>query len=471
MNSRAKQLIWVFFEKFGVVLISVFTFFIYAKLLGPKELGIALFVLSIGQGLAVFLFSLLEDPLVRHSDPTSAHFDSAFWAGLVTSFILVALIMVGCLLYTEDTRMRWLMFVSSLHIPVLTISRIYIADLRRKGQFKALAKRTLWGRVIGSAVGLALAWFGQGSWAIIAQSILMFGVSLAIMLVSSELVIGRQFSKPALKELLKVGWPLAVRGGSWDALNRGVTILLGVTAGATEVGIFGLARRMIDMPRSAIYGGLLSYALPAFSRNQDNLENLQKMFCFSTKTTCFVIFPMFVGLALVAPYLIPAIFGDEWEASVHLIQILAVVAAISNIMLYVPSALTAVARTQLTLGAEVFATIAALVLVSVLGGTYGGLAGALAMAAHGMLLFPAKMLGVNKAIAVSPRRLIGSVYKSLLACVLMSAVVTISLYFIGVENVVVAGVYAVIIGAITYLTSYTLLYRTWAKDLKVFLTK
>ncbi|MBU6952258.1 oligosaccharide flippase family protein [Hahella sp. HN01] len=471
LNHRAWKLMWVFVEKFSIVLISVFTFFIYAKLLGPGELGLALFALSIGQGIGVIYVAFLEDPLVRQNDVQAAHFDSAFWGGLVVSLVTAAAVMIGSLFASDDVRFQWLMFISVLHIPLLTTGHIYVADLRRKGKFKSLAKRTMGGKLIGAAVGLTLAWTGYGSFAIIVQSVIMALVSLVIMMRTSELHIGSQFRMSVFGELLSVGWPLALRGASWDAMNRGIAIILGLTAGSAAVGVYGLARRMIDMPRSAIYGGLLSYALPAFSRNQHDLPNLQKMFCFTTLTTCFIVLPMFVGLALVAPYLIPTLFGEEWRPAAPLIQILALVAAVGNTLIYVPTALTAVAKNKLTLPSELIAAGSALVFTAVMGAEMGALAGACAFIVHTLIASPAKVIGLKKALHIEPSEWLRTVYKSIVAATCMVGAVYAFVTYYSTLHPALLSATIIAIGMMTYLTMYTLLHKTWVSDLKAFLMK
>ncbi|WP_243430898.1 oligosaccharide flippase family protein, partial [Pseudomonas sp. 51_B] len=127
--------------------------------------------------------------------------------------------------------------------------------------------------------------------------------------------------------------------------------------------MFNLAMRIIDLPRSAIYNGLMSYALPVFARRSAEPARLIGVIGDSTAISGFVLTPLFFGIALTAEDIILLIFGAKWADAIPLLQVLACTAALGNLALYATTALVAVNRTHLTLKAEVATTLLALALV------------------------------------------------------------------------------------------------------------
>jgi O-antigen/teichoic acid export membrane protein len=65
-------------------------------------------------------------------------------------------------------------------------------------------------------------------------------------------------------------------------------------------------------------------ALPAFSRIQDERDRLLNAFYRMTEVVAVIAVPAFSGLAVLAPSLVPVIFGPSWSAAVPLLQALAV---------------------------------------------------------------------------------------------------------------------------------------------------
>jgi O-antigen/teichoic acid export membrane protein len=214
----------------------------------------------------------------------------------------------------------------------------------------------------------------------------MDGVSTLVLMRSERRRIPFLIDRQVLGELLRAGLPVCVNVMSSQTLQRGVNLILGLTAGAHAVGMFNLAMRIIDLPRSAIYNGLMSYALPVFARRSAEPARLIGVIGDSTAISGFVLTPLFFGIALTAKDIILLIFGAKWADAIPLLQVLACTAALGNLALYATTALVAVNRTHLTLKAEVATTLLALVLVYLLGATYGGMAAALALLLRMLLI-------------------------------------------------------------------------------------
>ncbi|HLV18004.1 MAG TPA: polysaccharide biosynthesis protein, partial [Pseudomonas sp.] len=65
IRERLARLAWIFSEKFGLILLSMLSFFVFAHLLSPEELGLGVLIIVIVELVALLFSSLIEDPLVR----------------------------------------------------------------------------------------------------------------------------------------------------------------------------------------------------------------------------------------------------------------------------------------------------------------------------------------------------------------------------------------------------------------------
>ncbi|CCN37496.1 putative Polysaccharide biosynthesis protein [Vibrio nigripulchritudo SO65] len=470
MNSRVIKLLWIAFEKFGMTIVSIATFFIYAKLLTPLVFGMAVLALSIGQGVAVIFGNLFEDALVQHKDPQSTHFDTAFWGGISISAVLSFSILGICWFLAIDPALFNLIAFSLLHIVLVSVTSLYVAKLRRIGRFDTLAKRSMLSRLVGAGAGIGLVLYGFGSVAVVAQSVIIEIVGLAYLLFVTNHRIGLSFQRKAFFELSSVGWMLCVRRLSWDASIRGIPILLGMTAGTAAVGLFGFAWRIVEMPRSAIASGLLSYALPVFSRRQKQKEELCQLFQLSTKFTAMIVTPLFVGLALVAPTLVPWLFGDKWLDAILPTQIFALVAVISLARIYVPVSFTAVAKPSTALISDLVGTIAALTVTAMFGAAYGAMAAALGMLLRVFVTMPFSMKGYSKIFGLNGFNQIKPVSSAWLASLGMVFAVVISGQFIE-SSLEVIFLATCLIGAASYVVCMKLVYPSWQQDLRQFLNR
>ncbi|XHF34001.1 oligosaccharide flippase family protein [Pseudomonas chlororaphis] len=464
-NHRLTTLTWIFTEKFGLILLSMITFVAYARLLSPAELGVGTVIIAIVELIGLVYSSVLEDPLVRLERLEDKHISTAYWAAVLVSLASIGVISGAVMLYTPDPVLQWMTVVASLKILFTMMARVYVAQMRRSSNFRMLASRTLLGKVAGGVGGIAVALWGLGAWAVIAQALIMELVSIIVLMRADPRRIPFHIDGPILRELLRSGAPVAINALSSQTLQRGVNVVLGITAGANAVGMFNMAMRIIELPRTAIYNGLLSYALPAFSRRSAEPKRLIGIIGDSTAVSGFLLTPLFIGIALTANDLILLIFGAKWAEAIPLLQVLACTAAIGNSAMYATTALVAVNRSHLTIKAEVLTTALALALVYTLGNLYGGMAAAGALLARMLVITPLQIRGLNTAIGYSWRGFFEASYRSVIASLVMAATVLVVLPQLGLQGYLHL-IGSIVIGALSYAVGYSVMHPHWPQEFK-----
>ena len=471
VNQRLVTLSWIFTEKFGLIFLSMITFVVYARLLSPEELGVGTIIIASVEVIGILCSSVLEDPLVRLERLDERHIATAFWVAVLASLVSIAIITAVAMLWLASTALQWMTALASVKILFTMMARVYVVQLRRSSNFRMLASRTLLGKVSGGVAGISAALLGLGAWAVIAQALIMEFVSILVLMLGDRRRIPWVIDGPFLRELLTAGLPVAVNTLSSQTLQRGVNVILGITAGTHAVGIFNLAMRMIDLPRTAFYNGLMSYALPAFARRSAEPSRLIGFIFDSTAISCFLLTPIFIGIAVTADDIVLLIFGAKWADAIPLLQVLACTAAIGNTAMYATTALVAVNRTHLTLKAEVGTTLLALALVYGLGPLYGGMAAALALLLRMLIVTPLQIRGLNTAIGSGWRAFFTSSYRSVTASLVMAAAVLWLAPLLQVQGVVHLAC-SIGIGALTYALAYSLLHPRWPQEFKsVFTTR
>ncbi|MBZ9781541.1 oligosaccharide flippase family protein [Pseudomonas sp. REP124] len=470
-NQRLVTLTWIFTEKFGLIFLSMITFVIYARLLSPEELGVGTVIIAIVEVIGILFSSVLEDPLVRLERLDERRIATAFWAAVLASLASIAIISGVAVLWLDSANLQWMTAVASVKILFTMMARVYVAEMRRSSNFKMLASRTLLGKIFGGVAGIAVAFWGFGAWAVIAQALVMEFVSIVVLMNGDRRRMPMVIDGPFLRDLLKTGLPVAVNTLSSQTLQRGVNVVLGITAGTHAVGMFNLAMRIIDLPRTAFYNGLMSYALPAFARRHAEPARLIGFICDSTAVSGFLLTPIFIGIAVTASDIILLIFGTKWADAIPLLQVLACTAAIGNTAMYATTALVAVNRTHLTLKAEVGTTLLALALVYFLGPLYGAMAGALALLLRMVIVTPLQIRGLKTAIGYDWHAFFASSYRSVTAALVMTVLVLWLMPRLQVHGFVHLAC-SIGVGALTYALAYSLLHPRWPQEFKsVFTTR
>lgn len=468
-NHRLMTLVWIFTEKFGLIFLSMITFFAYARLLSPEELGVGVVIIAIVEMIGVLYSSVLEDPLVRLERLEDKHISSVFWASVLISLLSIVVISLAAMLYDTTPAIRWMTAVASVKILFTMMARVYVAQMRRNSNFKMLASRTLLGKVLGGVGGIAVALWGFGAWAVIAQALIMEFVSIVVLMLSDRRRIAFYIDWRVLRELLTAGLPIAINVLSAQALQRGANVVLGITAGASAVGMFNMALRIIDLPRTAIYNGLMSYALPVFARRSAEPSRLIAIICASTAISGFLLTPLFIGIALTADDIILLIFGAKWAEAIPMLQVLACAAAIGNTGMYASTALVAVNRIRLTLKAEIGTTLLALALIYALGNRYGGMAAALALLVRIVMITPLQISALNTAIGFGWRSFFEPNYRSVSATLFMAMAVIVVVPRLGLQGYSHLAC-TMVVGAVSYALAYSVLHRRWLHEFKAVFT-
>src|SRR3546814_8798630 len=80
---------------------------------------------------------------------------------------------------------------------------------------------------------------------------------------------------------------------------------------------------MVQLVRSLLSSAVYHVGLSAFARLQNDLPALARAYVQATRISCLVGFPIGIGMALLGPLLIRALFGSKWDESTVLLAVLA----------------------------------------------------------------------------------------------------------------------------------------------------
>lgn len=357
---------WALIESVTLILTSIVSILVMARLLGPTDFGIAVSATVTVQFLNLFAEGLFCEALVQRTRLDQTHINSAFGAALVVAIALVAL----CWFAGEPIARLYghpgfaaVLRTASFGLPFAAYTGIQTGLLRRQFGFRQLAMRTLAARLAAVAFGLALAVYGAGPWSVVAQylSAAVFG-AVALWYWSSQPV-GVRISPSALKELLRFVLPWLA--GELLLVNQArlFQLVLGYFVGVRDFAFLNIAFRITDTVREVIGHIASNVGMSVFARVQHDRQMLAGSFAAGTRSLCIVAMPMFAGLAISAHVLVPAVLGDEWSPSVPIVQALAVsgLASFAGTFCYV--VFSALGRPRLTFACGLFDVVASAAVV------------------------------------------------------------------------------------------------------------
>jgi O-antigen/teichoic acid export membrane protein len=406
--------------QFGRLIVAV----LLARLLAPRDFGLANMVLVFSSLVLVFSDLALGAAIVQRKVLTEADRATAFWtsmaAGTLFTVLLIGLAGPIAAFYGED-EVRPLLMVLAGTFLISSIATTHEALLVRDMQFRAVELRAMIGMLCGAAAGVTVALMGGGPWAIIAQQVVTAVVTTTLIVIRSPWRASLAFSRASLRDMGGFsGFVLGHRLLYYVHRNAD-NLLIGRFVGASALGVYALAYNTILIPFSRLATPVQQVLFPAFSRLQDQPERIADLWVRTTRLVGSLSIPALCGLVVVAPDLVPVVFGDRWDAAVPLIQVLAWVGLLQSLQTLNTEILTARDRTS-TVFRFSLVFFAAHLSAFVIGLHWGVTGVAVAYAISSTIVEPIFTWMTARSLDISPWRVVRCLSGVVQAAVLMAAV-------------------------------------------------
>jgi PST family polysaccharide transporter len=321
---------WSGAQRTGGQAIALAVFIVLSRLLEPSAFGL----IALANGYLLVVSLLIEQgvnqAVVQRKEMSTEHLDAAFLSSVVVGLLLagLTLVLAGPIagLFGEPTLeplLRWL----SLSLVLTGLLATQMAILQRDLRFRALAVRTAAAETVGGVVAVSMALAGLGVWSLVGQA-LGRGIAGTIVLwgVSSWRPRLKLQGAP-LRDLTRFGTPVVADRLVAVVQGKADDMLIGLVLGTTALGYYSVGYRLLTYLTQLVTGTVQSVALPVLSRLQADLERLRRVFLIMLEYLALGAFPVFVGIAFVAPELVPLVFGPRWSASIPVMQVLALAGA------------------------------------------------------------------------------------------------------------------------------------------------
>lgn len=321
------QAIWASLGQLAQALLATISTIILARILGAETYGVFVLGLLITGFAEIFVGGHAADIVVQKPDVSAGHRNAAFAALSVVSLLSAAVIGVGggaAAAYFETPQLE-APLMAMIALPVLTgLASVPNQILVRGLQFNALARIGAVSGVLAVAVGVVLAISGAGIWSLVVMEIVRRSVNLTMLFPAARWSPGLGFSRRELVDVLRFASRRVENNGlSYISQNALPRLFIGQWLGTEALGLFAVARRLLDQLHNILSGPVAAVAFPAASQLQHDRERLARLIDTSVRLTTWVFWPVVLGVAMIAPILVPLAFGEGWADAVPVLQILA----------------------------------------------------------------------------------------------------------------------------------------------------
>ncbi len=322
----ARTIKWNVIDRVSSQLLYAVTGIVLARVLTQEDFGLVGAILVFQAFATLFVDSGFSYALIQRKSPTNLDYSTVLWFNVGVAVLIYAILWFAspfiATLFQNDLRLISLSRVMFLSFIINATAIVQTNRLMKQMDVKMIAVSNALGLIAGAVVGILLAIYGYGAWAIVWQTIILATVKSFILWVTSHWLPLFKFSWDSLRSIFKVGSGIMVSSFLNIVFQNIYSFFIGNRVGLVSLGYYTQADKWSKMGVSSLSQVLTSSFLPVLSRFQDERERFNRATAKMNRFTAYVLFPAMGFLIIMAEPLFHLLFGTKWDASIVLFQLL-----------------------------------------------------------------------------------------------------------------------------------------------------
>lgn len=315
-------------------ILSLTTTGILARMLAPADFGLVAMTAVVTSFLLIFKDAGLTSATIQRESLSHEQVSTLFWVNAGAG-LLIAMIMVASAPLVAGTfgDPRLTQITRSMAIPFifggLTVQ--HQALMRRQMRFKSLAARGVVAMLVGSTVGIGLAFAGAGYWSLVGMAVANSVASMVTVWLAVPWIPGRPRWCAETWSMLRFGSDILISDISTFLCRKVDSLLIGIYWGPVALGLYERAYALLMSPVKQINRPLAGVFVPTLSRLSDNPAERRRYFLHGLETVASVFIPVILAIATFADAVVMVWLGPKWMECAHLFQLMSVAALFGGI--------------------------------------------------------------------------------------------------------------------------------------------
>lgn len=324
-DTVVHSLLWKFLERCTAQLITLVIGIVLARILAPEDFG-ALSILLIFVNLSVILTEAgFNSALIQKIDTDEKDYGTVLVISLVIAvclYILLFLLSPFIASFYSYPGLDGTMKIIALVLFPNALSSVFRAKVSREFQFKKLFYANLSASVFSGIVGVTLALYGFGLWALVIQQLLSSLSICLILLMQLKWCPRLVYSSERARKLFSFGWKLMIASIIDTLLSDFRSLLIGKVFDTKTLGYYSQARQYPHAISNNVNTSIGSVMLPTMSSVQDEVSNVKSIARRAIKTSTFLVSPILLGFAAISDSFVMLLLTEKWAPSIILIKII-----------------------------------------------------------------------------------------------------------------------------------------------------
>lgn len=355
-SKTVSGLFWRFMERCGAQGVNLIVQIVLARLLTPEAYGTIAIVSVFINILQIFVDSGMGNALIQKKNADDLDFSSVFYFNMLTCFMLYGIMFLVAPFISKfynNPELTPIIRVVSLVLVISGLKNVQQAYVSRTMQFKRFFFATLGGTIVAAIVGIGMAYAGYGVWALVAQNLVNQIIATFVLWFTVRWRPKLLFSFSRLKDLISYGWKLLVSALIDTVYINIRQLIIGKMYSSTDLGLYNKGQQLTYTVINNINVSIDSVLFPALSSEQDDRERVKVITRRSIKTSSYIIWPLMMGMAMVAEPFVELFLTHKWIDVVPFIRVFCISYAFYPIHTANLNAIKAIGRSDLFLKLEI----------------------------------------------------------------------------------------------------------------------
>jgi len=369
-NIRSKTvsgMFWGNVEKFSMQGVQFVLNIIMARLLSPHEFGL-IAMLSVFMYISqVFIDGGFSTALIRSKNNSEIDFSTVFFINLAISiffYILFFSFAPFIASFYNQPELCLITRVYTFNLIINSLVAINKVKLIIAVDFKTQSKISILAIVISGVIGIWVALYGFGVWALVIQMMLNAVLNVFFSFYYVRWFPKKAFSMNSFHRLFSFGSKLLGASLITSLYDQIYKLVIGKLFSSGQLGIYTQAEQLASFSSHNMSAVFQKVSLPILSQLQDNQDELLIYLRKIVKISAFIVFPLVMGMVGIAKPLIEVLLTAKWSGCVIYLQILSFAVLFDCVIAVNLNSLNAKGRSDLVLRLEVIKkTIAIIILL------------------------------------------------------------------------------------------------------------
>ena len=351
-----KNFFWRFFERCGAQGVSFIVSIVLARLIAPEAYGTIALVTVFVTILQVFVDSGMANALIQKKEADDLDFSTVFFFNIAMCVLLYVGIFLAAPLiasFYEQSELTTVVRVLCLTIVISGIRNVQQAYVSKTMQFKKFFLSTIGGTVGSAVVGISMAYFGFGIWALVAQQVINVTAGTVFLWITVKWRPKKMFSYQRLKGLFSYGWKLLAASLLDRIYNELRSLIIGKMYSSVDLAYYNRGDQFPNIIVTNINTSIDSVLLPTMSVEQDHKERVRAMTRRAIRTSTYIMMPLMMLLAICAESVVRIFLTEAWLPCVPFLRIFCVTYAFYPIHTANLNAIKAMGRSDIFLKLEI----------------------------------------------------------------------------------------------------------------------